>query len=225
MAVAIWTTLAVRAQELDTAAQAAIERSLAHGDLVWFHWGEVIIMSQLGSQGSREDWDKGLIHYAYLAQQDRFRRAGLLDVREIAQNALEQMGSMGARKFTVRPTTGLIELLGGQDSFDLLVRGSRDPNHLTVGIGASSYAIQQIVTNESYNGPLATPGEKFRIVLGVARSSSNPGLVKAGLTSSDETQIRFRVIVKHDPFADAWAVVASDKGPVGGTVWDSNNVR
>ena len=74
--------------------------------------------------------------------------------------------------------------------------------------------IGKIITEEEYKGPLVTPGEKHRIILGIFRSipTSTAAVVGPDLSRQDEYRLRFRCVVKYGEFKKEWSVVALDVG-------------
>ena len=114
----------------------------------------------------------------------------------------------------VPPTVDEIPLRGttGDDSYTW---------HLRVG----ELKVGEILRDEEYKGPLATPGETFRLVLAkiehapVERTSAIPADV------GDLLPGRLRCVLKYSDFDKAWKVVALDVSPADSEQWGSANVR
>jgi hypothetical protein len=87
--------------------------------------------------------------------------------------------------------------------------------------------IDKVVTEEEYKGPLATPGEKHYIILGLYRMipTSAARVVGSGLAIQDEAQFRFRCVVRYSEFKKEWGVVAIDAGSVTPEQWFTSNVK
>ena len=152
-------------------------------------------------------------------------RAGLVTVRSIPQtywdSFLSQTQNLGA-PLDVAPT-------------DKLLKVSVDPHGTAIvntdvkilSVRVSNDKIETITTDEPYSGPLATLGEKYRLMLGTYRDVPTPAAAVLGMPLATQEQLhrRFRSVLKYDQFAKRWSVVAFDVGPLDHDVWRSNNVR
>jgi hypothetical protein len=84
----------------------------------------------------------------------------------------------------------------------------------------------KIVTNEAYSGPLATPGEKHRLVLGTFKSIPTSAVKVLGpsLATAEESLLRFRCVLRYSDFKKEWAVVACDLGSIEPERWFGDKV-
>jgi hypothetical protein len=87
--------------------------------------------------------------------------------------------------------------------------------------------MEKILTDEEYKGPLASPGEKHRLLLGTFRNAptSTAAVVGPGLAWQDEISLRFRCVVKYSEFKKDWSVVALDVGSIDPEQWFGSKVR
>ena len=150
--------------------------------------------------------------------------AGLVKIREVPQGSLDlffnQTQGLG-RPFQVVSTDKLAGIalnpnLGGEP-------GS-NPNY-TEEVRISEAKIDKVISDEAYQGPLATPGEKYRLILGTVKSTPTPAAAVVGPNLSTPSVARFRCVVKYSEFKKAWSVIALDMGSIDVEQWNTNNVK
>lgn len=85
--------------------------------------------------------------------------------------------------------------------------------------------VREILRDEDYKGPLATPGETYRLVL--ARIEHLPVASGSTIPPDLDTLLpgRLRCVLKYGEFNKEWKVVALDVGPAESDQWTSSNVR
>jgi hypothetical protein len=113
----------------------------------------------------------------------------------------------------VPPTEGALRSkgTGGDDKYSWRIH----PADLKVG---------EVLQDDEYKGPLATPGESFRLVLAsVRQTSTGKGPIPSDLAALLPS--RLRAILKYDVFNKSWTVVALDVGLADTDKWYSSNVR
>lgn len=151
--------------------------------------------------------------------------AGLVTVSEIPQgywdSFLNTTQGMG-RPYKVVQTeklngVALNPSLGGEP-------GS-DPNEV-LSVRISEPKMDRIIKADDYKGPLATPGEKHQLILGLFRSIPTPAAAVVGpdlVRLAD--RFRFRCVVKYSEFNKQWSVVALDVGSIDPEQWGTANVK
>jgi hypothetical protein len=87
--------------------------------------------------------------------------------------------------------------------------------------------MDKVVTEEEYKGPLATPGEKHVLLLGLFRMvpTSAAKVLGSDFTLQEEQPFRFRCVLTYSEFKKEWSVVAIDAGTVNPEQWLTNNVK
>ena len=87
--------------------------------------------------------------------------------------------------------------------------------------------VGNIISEEEYKGPLATPGEKYRLVLGVYAIDANAATAVVGsqLSAKASGALKFRTVVRYSAFNKEWSVVAIDAGSVDRDKWFTDNVK
>jgi len=103
--------------------------------------------------------------------------------------------------------------------------GTGSDDKYTWRIHLADLEVGEVLQDDEYKGPLATPGESFRLVL--ASIQQRPPTGKGPIPKDLETLLpgRLRAIVKYDEFKKSWTVVALDVGPADADMWHSSNVR
>lgn len=158
-----------------------------------------------------------------VAQLRRLETAGLVVMREIPQQYWDSF---------LNRTQGLgtpVEIAGTQKLMSLqptvVPVNGQDLRIFRVKI--ADVTIDEITTDQDYTGQLSSPGEKYRIMLGIFRKSptSAAAIFGAGLATQAEERLKFRGVVKYDQFAKAWTFVALDTGLLNTNDWLSANVR
>jgi hypothetical protein len=152
--------------------------------------------------------------------------AGLVRVREIPQgywdSFLNRTQGMG-RPFEVVGTeklngVALNPYFGGEPG--------DDPN-VVLRVRVSEAKMDRILTDEEYKGPLATPGEKHRLILGTFKNIPTAAATVVGrdVAKQEEYLARFRCVVKYSEFKKAWSLVALDVGSTDPEQWYTSNVK
>lgn len=102
---------------------------------------------------------------------------------------------------------------------------TRGDDRYTWRICPGDLKVGAVLRDEEYKGPLATPGESFRLVLASVQQVPQAG--KGAIPSDLATLLpgRLRSILKYDAFRKIWTVVALDVGPADADTWYSTNVR
>jgi hypothetical protein len=104
-------------------------------------------------------------------------------------------------------------------------RGTGGEDKYTWRIHPADLKVGEVLRDDEYKGPLATPGESFRLVLASIQQTPPTG---KGPIPADLAALlpgRLRAIVKYDEFNKSWTVVALDVGPADADRWYSSNVR
>jgi hypothetical protein len=84
--------------------------------------------------------------------------------------------------------------------------------------------VADVLRDEEYKGPLATPGETFRLLLATTQFTPPPkNEIPPALTSM--LPARLRCVLKYSEFKKEWNVVALDVGPADSEQWYTSNVR
>jgi hypothetical protein len=90
----------------------------------------------------------------------------------------------------------------------------------------SEAKMDRIITVDDYKGPLATPGEKHQLILGLFRSIPTPAAPVVGPDLARlADRFRFRCVVKYSEFSRQWSVVALDVGSADAEEWYTSNVK
>jgi hypothetical protein len=154
----------------------------------------------------------------------RIEAAGLITVREISEDYwssfLSQTQGMGT-PVEVTPTSKLLNI-AHLDPLDT----SQGASWYSVKV--NDYAVSELVKVDDYRGQLSTPGEKYRLVLGLITASPTAA---AHVIGSDLVggfaphTYRFRAVVKYSDFNKRWSVVALDLGLIDSEQWIQSNVK
>jgi hypothetical protein len=104
-------------------------------------------------------------------------------------------------------------------------KGTGGDDRYTWRIHPADLKVGDVLRDDEYKGPLATPGESFRLVLASVQQTppTGKGPIPADLAALLPS--RLRAIVKYDQFNKSWTVVALDVGPADTDRWYSSNVR
>jgi len=154
--------------------------------------------------------------------------AGLVTVEEIPQDFWGSFATSifmeGAKPFKVIPNPKLAEVsLNPRRGEEKATAGG---NYVWL-IQVSEPALGEIIQDEEYKGPLATPGERFRLVLAKIENdftTPRPG-VPAKLLQLLPYPSQLRCVLKFSGFDKRWSVVALDVGWSKPDRWNSTNVR
>ena len=158
-----------------------------------------------------------------LAQVKQLETAGLIVLREISQAYWDSFLNRTQGLGTPVQIAGTSKLMSLQPS--VIPVNGRDLRIFRVKI--ADVTVDEVTTDQDYVGPLATPGEKYRIMLGTFRKVPTPAaaILGASLATQTEARMKFRSVVKYSQFAKAWAFVAIDTGFLNTNEWLSSNVR
>jgi hypothetical protein len=160
---------------------------------------------------------------ADLATLQNVQAAGLITLREIPRaywdsfmNRTQGLGTAVELKAT--------EKLLSMSPEEVPVQGA---NIKILRIKIADDRIDELTTDSVYAGPLSTPGEQYRIMLGTYKHvpTSAAAVLGPKLAAQSETRLKFRCIVKYNQFAKVWTVVAFDTGERNTEAWRSSNVR
>lgn len=153
--------------------------------------------------------------------------AGLVTVHEVPQDFWGGFATRtfmeGAKPYKVVETPKLAEVsinpnLGGEG-------GGPSDDRYTWRVQVSEPTLGEVLHDEEYKGPLATPGERFRLVL--ATIQNNPGTARPGVPRelSQFLPSRLRAVVKYSDFKKEWSVAALDVGSAEPERWYTSNVH
>lgn len=126
----------------------------------------------------------------------------------------------------VGPRDGAYESSNVPPTVDALRgQGAGGDDRYTWRVHLADPKVGEVLRDDEYKGPLATPGEAFRLVLASVRHipSAGKGPIPADLTALLPGKLRS--VLKYDAFKKSWAVVALDVGPAESDTWLSSNVR
>lgn len=178
--------------------------------------GEVRIMSELSSEFEKPDATHMKFQARYLQILQKAEKAGLVTLSERPQNALESVGNMGARFFTVTPTDALLKLQSSEKS---------DDRWVAVPIGTMK--VLEIIKEEEYKFAERKSGDEFRLVLGRLRDTPTPqakALASLGVTTEPQ-DLKFRAILQFNPFAKTYTYIVADFGKPDESGWSTDFVR
>lgn len=137
----------------------------------------------------------------------------------IASNGRYSAGDVG-------PRTGDFESSNvPQTEAALRLKGTGSDDRYTWRIHPADLKLGDVLRDEEYKGPLATPGETFRLVLASIRPLPPDG---NGAVPADLAALlpgRLRAIMKYDEFKKSWIVIALDVGQADKDEWYSSNVH
>lgn len=110
------------------------------------------------------------------------------------------------------------------DELPLKGKNERRDDGYTWHVRLGDLKVGEVLRDEDYKGPLASPGESFRLVLAKIQ------VLPVGKTSlpTELTQMlpgRLRSVLKYSDFKKEWNVVALDVAPADSEQWSSSNVR
>ena len=148
--------------------------------------------------------------------------AGLITLRQIPQDYwggfLSQTQGLGT-PFEVTATPKLLAVAVAAS--DLKAAGK------VLKVKVQEARMDKVVTEEEYKGPLATPGEKHVLLLGLYRRVPTPAAKVLGgdVVGQEEQPFRFRCVLKYSEFKKEWSVVAIDAGTVNPEQWLTNNIK
>jgi len=124
----------------------------------------------------------------------------------------------------IGPRTGGYESDNVPPTVAELERRNQGNDRYSWRIHLGNLNVAEVLRDEEYKGPLAMPGETFRLVLATIGQTSPPGAtLPAALTNL--LPGRLRCILKYSDFKKEWTVIALDVGPRDSEQWNSTNVR
>lgn len=158
---------------------------------------------------------------AYLKQMET---AGLVTLREVPQAYWDSFLTRTQGLGTPFDVVATPKLLSIADSPSSKVQATNQTEPVTIRIKVQEAKVGTIVSETEYNGPLVTPGEKHRLVLGTYRAIPTAGTeVIPG--QQPERTFRFRCVVRYSDFKKEWSVVAIDAGRIDPESWFTQNVK
>lgn len=182
--------------------------------------GRVRIMSALSSRMEAEDWSQLKLLNSWLPYLQNLHKCGLITLTEEQQGGMDAFFTMGARFFMVSPTDKLLQL---QDD--------RKAGSNFVAVSLRRAEVVEILKDEEYKYPgrSGTGGDDFRLILGKAHLTSTQqakALQAVGYDAFIGTSVlRFRAILKLDPFTKTYTYVTGDVTNQQNPGWLSNNVQ
>ena len=199
-----------------------VRRSATRSDLIarglqdTYTWvipdGPAEIISALMSRTEPDDTARHRFGQYVRFALDRWQQAGALTYSERPQSSLDAMGRFGAVTIDVRPGPQL------RDAADKQRSGS---GYLVVPV--ADCTIDQIISDSAYHSSALPTSEQYRLVLGTFRKQSRPiGLLLGG--NQQDTVLKFKALLKYDPFTKSLKFVTADIGTIGADGWQSSNV-
>lgn len=158
--------------------------------------------------------------------------AGLVSLRAIEMTGADVifLYSQGVRRFYVAPTAKLVNMAveceNAKDECMFAVTEAPVSDALrpfTVKI--SEPRVISVVSDDEYSGALATPGEKYRIVLGTYRRVPTANANANPTWKVPEEIFRFRAVMRFSVFTKEWSVLALDGGFIDREDWWTDNVK
>ena len=187
--------------------------------LLYYPRGQVRIMSGLSSQMEQEDWGQLKFRADYLPVLQYEQRAGLLSLIEKRQSALESIGNMGARFFTVAPSAKLLQMQDAEQS-----------SAKRVAVRNATIKVIRILKDEEYKFPgrSSAAGDEFRLVLGTFRETQTQQgkiVVPRPPGIAESIELKFRAVLQFNPFAKVYTYVTADVGTPQEPGWATTNVQ
>lgn len=208
---------------LSTAAKEAIENRLVNQRNFEFHFGPVLVRSAFASQFEPDDPSRGLFGDSYAVRLQQLEKSGLIKYAEVP---VDQVQTIGARRFIVAPTPAFFKAMDVEPEGEF-AKGLSGGSYTVTWLPVTDTKVERVIINQAYTGPLASPGEKHWIVLGVFRETATPAAALLGpeLMQQLEESNRFRAVIRLDQFTNKWVVVALDVGSIRADHWYSSNVK
>ena len=162
----------------------------------------------------------------FLAFLRKAEAAGLVQLRHeswMQRDVMEIIATPKLESIALNPDT----IWTQRDSERFLGGEAGEKQNFTAHVRHNRAVVADIITDEKYDGPLATPGEKHRLVLGTFRNNPNDVAVALGFaTRTDGEPLQsFRCVMKHSAFNKSWSVVAIDIGTIQPESWATSRVR
>jgi hypothetical protein len=174
--------------------------------------GQIEVMSGLAASTEKTDTVARRFTPAYLQTLRQWESAGLLTLREHRQSQFEVMRRFGARTFTVTP--------------DQRVRSAADSTLSSNGylmVPFNDVAVDQIVSDTTYQSPMLSASEQYRLVLGTYRLVPTE-IAKQIYPQSKEGRYRYKALLKFDPISKKFTYEVADYGPVEANVWVTRQI-
>lgn len=168
------------------------------------------------------------LYPAELAQLRPFESRGFIEIRQFPDGyaviATPKLVSLVSNPDDVWTTKDQQQFLGGEPETLSQYRTRTDKSKARIRV--YDVTIARVFTDAEYTGPLATPGEKHRLVLGTinAAASTQARAVDTTLRPAP-TQMRFRCVTRYSDMKKEWTAVACDLGTVNPERWLSDDVR
>lgn len=177
--------------------------------------GVVTIMSGLSSAMEAGDFAQMRFSAQYLDHLRLAEKAGFVTLQEHQQDPLSAIANLGARYFTVTPTDKLRKLADPAESSDTV---------LAVPVGRMK--ILEVISEEACVLKRTTPGDEWRLVLGLVRDTPTEQALALGrqFCSVEEQTLKFRALLHFNPFGKTYRYVAADWGRPNDMGWKSENV-
>jgi hypothetical protein len=180
-----------------------------------FPQGEVTIMSGLASSMESGDAAQMRFPIQYLEHLQKAERDGFVTLVEKQQDALQQIGNMGARFFTVQGTQKLLSMADKDKSSDQWTQ-----------VHISRFKILEILSEAPCKLRRSTPGDEFRLIVGRLEDTptDNAKTLGAGYCTTERQELKFRAILQYNPFNKEYSYVVADVGLSDQTGWQTNHV-
>jgi hypothetical protein len=124
------------------------------------------------------------------------------------------------------PRNGEFESANVPPTIDALpTKGNTSDDSYNWHLRLGHLQVREVLRDEDYKGPLATPGETFRLVLAKIGVSSARDSSDIPTDLSSLLPARLRCIVKYDDFNKEWKVVAIDVASAESERWATDSVR
>lgn len=94
-------------------------------------------------------------------------------------------------------------------------------------VQSSAATVEDIVADGPDTGASASPGEEYRLVLGIFRNTPTPAaaVLGADFASPVASVMRFRCILHYSPLNSEWSIVAINVGAPNSGPWHTNSVK
>jgi hypothetical protein len=174
--------------------------------------GDIQIMSGLSSQMESANMKAKRFPDKYLEALQACEKEGLLKFTETPQSQLDQIASMGTRKFTVTPTALAVNAADKKLS-----------DHDWIYIPLGTCRVKTVVKDMEYRHPALAASDDFRLVVGTYERSYNDFAKRLGEASKPET-FKFRALAKVNPFNQTYSFQIADWGNIAEDAWQSANI-
>jgi hypothetical protein len=193
-----------------------LEKGLTkHHDFERLPQGQITIMNAWSSAMESGDANAMRFPLRYLEHLQRAEKDGLLRLAEKRQDVWGQLANQGARLFSVTPTEKLRQMADPKES---------DEKWLAVPIG--TIKVLEIMSEEPCKLKRATPGDEFRLVLGLISDTPTQQVKALGpeYGTIEPQKLKFRAILQFNPFDKSYTYHISDCGKPSEAGWNSEYV-